>query len=125
MNEEQEYYINELNTLLNEYNPADEIYEFILAIIILFVYGVLWVTIGYILTIILILVGVFLISELKVNVKFKPNAGQIAYQACLIMESLIIIKKPNRTPNETIIHCISHGKHEELYKKRQTLWGFV
>ena len=44
MNEE-EYYINELNNLLNEYNPNDVIYKLILSIIILFIYSILWVTI--------------------------------------------------------------------------------
>ena len=117
MNEEEEYYINELNNLLNEYNPNDTIYEIILSIIILFFYGIILATLGYLLTIILLLIGLFLINELKVRIKVKPNSSQIAYQACLIMESLIILKNPKRTPNTTIIHAISHGKHEELYKK--------
>ena len=122
----QDENIETLNQILNAYRGAERkskrILEIILAACVAALYFVLFDLLGglwgFILTIVILVVG-FLCIE-KMGITFKnalASDGKLAYQACVAMWVLVQIKKGNyRTDMANVIGVYS-GKHLDLYKE--------
>lgn len=122
---EREVNIEYLDAILKAWHSPDrkmrKIFVFILflgAIAIYFtssfLFGNTW---GYIITIVVVIVGLFCAVQLGISFKTEIwSDGKFAYQACVTMEILIAIKEG--TYREYGVHILTTGtgKHHNLYK---------
>lgn len=122
----QDENIETLNQILNAYRGAERknklILELVLVVCVAALYfalfdllGGLW---GFILTIVILFIGVLCIEKLGITFKNAPeSAGKLAYQACVAMWVLIEIKKGNYRTDISNVIGVSSGTHLSLYRE--------
>lgn len=115
-----------LNQIVNAYRGAERkskrILELVLVVCVAALYFVLFDLLGglwgFILTIVILFIGMLCIEKLGITFKNAPESdGKLAYQACVAMWVLIEIKKGNYCADISNVIGVSSGTHLNLYRE--------
>ena len=121
LKEMKQYYIDELNMLLENYRPSDRILMFILECIISIALLAIGLSIGMVWLLVLTMAAILIIVKLGGSFTFNNTSlkeEKLAYRACVIMDFLVDIQEGHYHSygGVCIIHT-SSGRHVELYNK--------
>ena len=123
---EQQANLEYLNSILDSYQSSERKSKKILAIIVViggiaiyFMFSnLLGSTLGYILTLVVLGIGVYCLNTSGILSKFcSVPDGKLAYQACVTMEILIAIKHKTYRQYGSHVITTSLGNHIELYNR--------
>ena len=122
MENEEKRRLEELEIILNEYNPINQVFESILVLLVLFVALAIGVFVGTFWMIIIVLAICGLVSILIENLGITFNRTSLplpnlSYKACIAMEALIDIREGRIDQNGIHFVRVGTGKHKKLYKK--------